>query len=67
MSLVGNGRYFVSNLKSTCISEILNTAHLIPFSTTQYPFSYLYLPTQIQMDIVCQKTGFKREFVREKN
>ena len=25
------------------------------FSTTQYPFSILYLPTQMQMDIVYQK------------
>ena len=31
-------------------------------STTQYPFSILYLPTQIQMDIVYRKLGFKREF-----
>ena len=33
-----------------CTSEILNTANLTPYntiSTTQYPFSILYLPTQI--------------------
>ena len=34
------------------------------FLTTQYPFSILYLPSQIQMDIVYQKTGLKREFSR---
>ena len=32
------------------------------FSTPQYPFSILYLPTQMQMYIVSQKTDFKREF-----
>ena len=31
-------------------------------STTQYPFQILYLPTQIKMNIVYRKTGFKREF-----
>ena len=34
------------------------------FLTAQYPFSILYLPTQIQMDIIYRKTGFKREFSR---
>ena len=28
-----------------CTSEIFNTAHLTPFSTTQYPLSIRYLPT----------------------
>ena len=32
-----------------CTSEILNTHH---FLTTKYPFSTLYLPTQIPIDIV---------------
>ena len=41
-------------------SEILKTQ----VSTTQYPFSILYLPTLIQMDIVYRKTGFKRKFSR---
>ena len=35
-----------------CTSEILNTAQLTPFFEIQYPFSILYLPTPIQMDIV---------------
>ena len=34
----------------------------ISFSTTQYPLSILYLPTQIQMNTVYQKTGFKCKF-----
>ena len=45
--------------KYLCTLEILNTAHLTPFSTTQYLFSILYLPTQIQMDIVYRKPGFQ--------
>ena len=32
------------------------------FSTTQYPFRMIYLPTLIQIDIVCRKTGIKCEF-----
>ena len=31
-------------------------------SLTQYPFSILYLPTQLQMYIVYRKTGFKSDF-----
>ena len=31
-------------------------------STTQYPFGILYLPKQIQMNIVYWKPGLKREF-----
>ena len=34
------------------------------FSTTQYPFIILYLPTKIQMNFVYRKTGFKHEFSR---
>ena len=45
-----------------CTSEILNTAHLTPFLTTQYPFSNSL--TQIQKDIVYWKTEFKCEFSR---
>ena len=56
--------FFVRVLNMICTSEILNTLHLIyhHFSTTQYPFSIFYLPTQVQMGIVYQKNGFKREF-----
>ena len=32
--------------------------------STQYPFKILYLLTQLQMDIVYRKTGFKRNFSR---
>ena len=32
------------------------------FSTTQYPFSILYLHTQIQIDIVYRKPGFYASF-----
>ena len=49
---------------SFCTSEILNTHH---FSTTQYAFSIFYLPTQIQMDIVYPKPGFKRGFLKISN
>ena len=42
--------------------EILNLNTY--FSTTQYSFSILYLPTQIQMEILYRKPGFKREFER---
>ena len=34
------------------------------FSTIQYQFSILYLPIQIQINIVYRKTDFKREFSR---
>ena len=34
------------------------------FSTTQYPYSILYLPTQIQMDVVYRKAVFKQEFLK---
>ena len=36
-------------------------AYLKKISNTQYPFSVLYLPKQIQIDIVYWKTGFKRK------
>ena len=50
----------LNNIKNKiiCTSAILNTHN----STSQYPFSILYLPTQIQMDIVYQKNSFKRKF-----
>ena len=50
-------RLYIKNLKY---------AHLTLFflSTTQYPFSILYLPPQIQMDIVYREPCFKREFSR---
>ena len=40
-----------------CTSESFN-------AKTQYPFSIIYLPTQLEMDIVYRKTGFKCEFSR---
>ena len=48
--------YFIqSKLKfKVHTSKILNNT-----STTQYLFKILYLPTQIQMDIVYRKPGFK--------
>ena len=54
-------------IRLLCLLYIRNLkyAHLsLIFSTTQYPFSILYLPTQIQMDIVYGKNGFKRECSR---
>ena len=56
------------SLKSTilinivCSSEILKNAHLTHVSTTQYPFRFLYLPIQIQMDNVYRKSGFNLSF-----
>ena len=48
-----------------CTSEILNTAHLKPiFRQHNINLVFSTLPTQIQMDIVYRKTGFKREFSR---
>ena len=38
---------FLLDINFFCTSEILNTNIQHPFSTTQYPFSILYLPTQI--------------------
>jgi hypothetical protein len=50
-----NNHLYIRNLKY---------AHLTYFSTTQYLFSILYLLTQIQMNIVYRKNGFKREISR---
>ena len=57
--------------KLLCFHEvfILNKyAHLTPvFSTKQFSFRILYLHTQIQLDIVCRKPGFKRRFLMYKS
>ena len=45
-----------------CTSEIFKIAHLTPFFDNKYPFSILYLPTQIQMDIVYQKLVLNANF-----
>ena len=49
--------------KYICTSETLDM-HITCFSSTQNQFRILYLPTQIQMDIVYQKLCFKHEFSR---
>ena len=52
----------MENTKILLYIRNLKYEHLTP--TTQHPFSILNLPTQIQMNIVHRKTGFKREFLR---
>ena len=48
--------------KYTLYIRNLKYTHLKPGFRQHNPFSIHYLPTQIQMDIVYRKPGFKREF-----
>ena len=51
----------VKNCAYCFLLVILNAHIYYIFLKAQYPFSILYLPTQIQMDIVYRKTRFKHE------
>ena len=55
--------FIIQNDKIFCTSEAFHKHINICFSTIQYPFRILYLPTNTNAYCV-PKAGFKREFLR---